>query len=73
MRSLSALVLAGKAAQVLECLLVMLKYDTIITRGRFNSYPCLNWAWGCLLVIQALGKWLEEDQKFEVILGYILS
>jgi hypothetical protein len=51
----------------------MLKYDTIITRGRFNSYPCLNWAWGCLLVIQALGKWLEEDQKFEVILGYILS
>lgn len=32
----------------------------------FNSYPCLNWAWGCMLVIQALGKWLEEDEKSEV-------
>lgn len=56
-----------KAAQLIECLPVMLKYLG------FNSYPCLNWAWGCMPVIQALGMWLEEDQKLEVILGCILS
>lgn len=39
---------------------------------RFKPQNCVNWVW-CTHVIPALRRLWEENQKFQVILGYIMN
>lgn len=57
---------AGDTSPQTDCFLVC-------TKLWFDSQLHIKQAWWCTPVIQELWRWMEEVQKFKVILGYTES